>query len=114
MHTTSQKKKTTIPGIAYAPIVLARTMASGYPDPPDIFRHEKNQNLYLERTVPSAPLARHNHLPRGRPDTDPAPPSTRKPITTGRPNGGRTASVTVHACLTTALYSRVRKCLPEL
>ena len=38
MHTTSQKKKMTIPGIAYPPIVLARTMAPGYPDSPHIFR----------------------------------------------------------------------------
>jgi hypothetical protein len=31
MHTTSQKKNTIIPGIAYPPIVLARTMGPGYP-----------------------------------------------------------------------------------
>ncbi len=83
MHTTSQKKKMTIPGIAYPPIVLARTMAPGYPDPPEIFRHEKNQNLYLERSVPAAPLARHNHLPRGRPDTGPAAPADHR----HRPSG---------------------------
>ena len=98
MHTTSQKKKMTIPGIAYPPIVLARAMAPGYPDPPEIFRHEKNQNLYLERSVPAAPLARHNHLPRGLPIRTPPHPPT---IATGRPG-----------CCT--MYSRVRMCLPEL
>jgi hypothetical protein len=31
MHTTSQKKKMTIPGIAYPPIVLARTIGPRLP-----------------------------------------------------------------------------------
>src|ERR1700678_1691190 len=89
MHTTSQKKKMTIPGIPYPPIVLARTMAPGYPDPSDLFRHEKNQDLYPERTVPSAPQPTTTS-PSGRPDTDPAlhPPAHHLragPVANGRP-----------------------------
>jgi hypothetical protein len=37
--TTTQKKKTTIPGMACPAIVLELAMRSGYPAPADLFRY---------------------------------------------------------------------------
>jgi hypothetical protein len=39
MATTNQKKKTTMPGIAYPATVLALATVASYPGSPDLFRY---------------------------------------------------------------------------